>query len=498
MTTRSTHPVFNYLLLVLLLLGLPLHAAEAGKLSAKRPNVVIIFVDDLARGDVGAFGCPDPGTENIDRLAEQGVKLTNAYTINGPCSPSRTAMMTGMYTQRFGKFGLSRGVPLPEEEEIPIMAETMRDAGYVTGVVGLEKWDIGRWDQGVLDRGFMEAAMQPPRVPNLNEQGFGHKSWQLDLYGQYGTEVEGDYCVDFIQRHANGDKPFFLYYVPLAVHTPLHEVPQKYLDQLYPDHEGEYQSRQLLRANILCLDVQVGRIVQTLRDTGVAENTLILFTSDNGGTAGHRPDPYRGGKGGRNRSNLQWEGYFRMPTIVTFPGQLPAGHVYDGMSTTMDFYATAAAVAGIPNPEHCEGENLLPLLSGEKMTDPDKAYFWNTHGSEAVRWKQWRLVQFRDGGWRLYDIEADPAEKNNIADQHPEIAAKLEQRYSDWLSEMAPPAKPVRPPEALIPHTNGGNHARRPFGRGWMTVENWERIKDDPSQWSETAARKRFFEAIEL
>jgi arylsulfatase A-like enzyme len=487
----------NPLFILILFLGHALHA-ESVPAVPKQPNIVIIYVDDLARGDVGAFGCPDPGTENIDRLAEQGVKLTNAYTNNAPCCPSRTAVMMGMYTQRFGKYGLSRGVPIPEDK--PTMAETLRDVGYMTGIVGLEKWDIGRWDQGALDEGFMEAGMQPPRVPKLNEQGYGQRSWQLDLYGRYGTEVEGDYCVDFIKRHANGDKPFFLYYVPLAVHTPLHEVPEKYLDQLYPNHEGKYSPRQLLRANLLCLDLQVGRILQTLRDTGVAKDTLIVFSSDNGGDpgAGHRPLPFRGGKGGKNRYNLQWEGNYRMPTILSFPGRLPEGKVYDGMSGTLDFYATFAAAAGAERPEHIDGENLLPLLTGEKATDPDKAYFWNTHGSEIVRWQQWRLVKFRDAPWRLYDIEIDPSETRNLADRYPEIAAQLEQRYADWLDEMAPPAKPVRPPEALIPHTNGGHHARRPFGRGWMTAVRWEQINDDPSQWSETAARKRFFEAIEL
>ncbi len=137
--------------------------------AAKRPNIIIIYVDDLARGDVGAFGCPDPGTPSIDRLAESGISLTTAYTHNAPCSPSRTALMMGMYTQRFGKFGLSRGIPIPEDK--PTMAETLRDAGYVTGVVGLEKWDIGSWKQGVLDRGFMEAGMHPPRVEG--REGFG-------------------------------------------------------------------------------------------------------------------------------------------------------------------------------------------------------------------------------------------------------------------------------------------------------------------------------------
>jgi arylsulfatase A-like enzyme len=495
--------MLSRLIISFLLSGIALQAAST-EATGERPNIVIIYVDDLARGDVGAFGCPDPGTENIDRLAEQGVMLTNAYTNNAPCCPSRTAVMMGMYTQRFGKYGLSRGVPIPEDK--PTMAETMRDAGYMTGIVGLEKWDIGKWDQGALSEGFMEAAMQQPRVPDYdnelgwNKNGFGHKSWQIDIYGQYGTEVEGNHCVEFIKRHAGGEKPFFLYYVPLAVHTPIHEVPQKYLDQLYPDHQGKYSPRQYLRANLLCLDIQLGRIVDALRETGIAENTLFIFSSDNGGDpgAGHRSDPYRGGKGGKNRSNLQWEGNYRMPTILSFPGRLPAGTIYDGMSGTMDFYATAAALAGVEPQEHLDGENLLPLLSGNAITDPDKAYFWNTHGSEIVRWKDWRLVKFRDGSWRLYDIMDDPGETRNLADRYPEVAQKLVQRYTDWLSEMAPPAKPVRPPAELLPHTENGNHARRPFGRGWMTAEQWEQIKHDPSKWSEEAARQRFFNATEL
>jgi len=477
-------------LLNLLIIFLATAALASGTV---RPNIVIIYVDDLARGDVGAFGCPDPGTANIDRLAAQGVKLTNAYTNNAPCCPSRTALMVGMYTQRFGKYGLSRGVPIPEDK--PTLAEALRDAGYVTGIVGLEKWDIGRWDQGALDRGFMEAAMQPPRVPDLNERGFGHRSWQIDLYGGYGTEVEGDYCVDFIKRHAHGERPFFLYYVPLAVHTPLHEVPKKYLEELYPGHQGAYRPRQYLRANLLCLDLQVGRILDTLEATGEIQNTLIIFGSDNGGdpAAQHRPLPYRGGKRGENRSNLQWEGNYRMPILFSFPGKLPEGSVFEGMAGTLDFFPTALAAAGAEHLKHLDGINLLPLFSGQEKPDPDRIFFWNTHGSEIVRWRDWRLVRFRGGPWRLYAIEVDPAETTDRAGEQAEVADLLKRKYTDWLSQMEPARDPVVPPPELIPHTNGGQHARRPFGRGWMTVERWQAIKNDPSAWSESAARQRFY-----
>lgn len=485
-------PSAAMLLLGITWLATPLRAESPGA-EKNRPNIVIIYVDDLARGDVGAFGCPDPGTENIDRIAARGVRMTHAYTNNAPCCPSRTALMTGMYTQRFGKYGLSRGVPIPEDKAT--LAETLRDAGYVTGIVGMEKWDIGTWNQGALDRGFMEAARQPPRVEG--REGFGGGPSYLSIDGSYLTETEGDDCIDFITRHGKGERPFFLYFVPLAVHIPLTEVPKKYLDRLYPGHEGKYHPRQTLRASLLALDDQIGRILDKLEEMDIAEDTLIIFSSDNGGDpfAGHRPQPFRGGKGGANRANLQWEGNYRMPTIVSYPGTLPAGETFDGMSCTLDFYATAAAVARTPLPAHCEGNNLLPLLLGQVEPDPDEARFWNTHGSRIARWRQWRIVQFRDEkNWRLYDIEADPSETTNLADAHPDVVKSLAARYDTWMSEMAPPAGPVMPPDELLPHTNNGRHARRPFGRGWMTVETWDRIKDDPTQWAEIHVRKRMLE----
>ena len=467
------------------------HSAGMGKQPKKRPNIIIIYVDDLALGDVGAFGCPDKGTENIDSLARDGVKLTNFYTINAPCSPSRTGLMMGMYTQRFGKYDLSRGIPIPEDK--PTMAETLRDAGYLTAIVGLEKWDIGRWDQGCLDRGFMVAGMHPPRKEHSEALG-GARGFYLGADGSYLTEVEGGYAVDFIDQYANNEKPFFLYYVPLAIHVPHEEVPLKYLKRLYPDHQGEYSRRQRLRAVLLSLDDQIGLVRKKLREKGIEKETLIMFSSDNGGDPGaqHRPLPYRGGKRGKNRCNLQWEGNFRMPTILTFPGTLAAGKEYTGMSSTMDFYATAAAVAKTKLPDHCEGQNLLPLLLGKKKPDPDAALFWHTYTSRAARWKQWRIVKFGDETqWRLYDIEKDPGETTDIAETYPEVVKEMDKRFYHWRNQMPEKAKPVMPPAYLMPHTANGRHARRPFGRGFMTVEQWDTIKDDYTQWSELYVRKK-------
>ncbi|MCP4449903.1 MAG: sulfatase-like hydrolase/transferase, partial [Planctomycetes bacterium] len=406
------------------------------------------------------------------------------------CSPNRCVPMMGMYTQRDGKYGLSRRVPIPDDQ--PTLAETLRDAGYTTGIVGLEKWDIGRWDQGCLDRGFMEAGMHPPRAEGM--EGFGGGAAYRSIDGSYLTETEGGYVLDFIERHGHDDKPFLMYFKPLTVHVPHIEVPVKYLKRLYPDHTGKYASRQYLRATLLALDDQVGLIRKKLDDMGIAEDTLIMFSSDNGGDpdAGHRPLPYRGGKKGKNRFNLQWEGNFRMPTILTMPGTLPRGKEYKGMASTMDFYATAAAVAKTKLPDHCEGKDLLPLLCGEQTPDPDNAYFWHTYTSRASRWKQWRLVKFgKEEDWRLYHIEEDPGETTDIALKHPEVVKEMDTRFTAWRNQMPEPAKPVKPPAHLLQHTQKGNHARRPFGYGFMTVEEWDQIKDDPTQWSEYHARKK-------
>jgi len=481
-----------YINIVLVLMLGPV-LALGSTLSDRRPNILIIFVDDLALGDVGAFGCPDFSTPSIDALAASGVRFTNAYTINTPCSPSRTGLMMGMYTQRFGKYDLSRGVPIPDNK--PTMAETLRDAGYVTGFVGTEKWDIGRWDQGALDRGFMEMGMHPPRVEG--KAYFGGGSSYIGVDGSYLTEVEGEYVLEFLERHGKKNaRPFFMYFTPLAVHIPNTEVPEKYLKRLYPDHaENTYSKRQYLGATLLALDDQIGRILKKLRELGIAKNTLVMFSSDNGGDpkAGSRPDPYRGGKGG---ANMQWEGNYRMPTIVTLPETLPAGQEYKGMASTIDFYATAAAVAGAELPKHCEGKNLMPLLMGEENPDPDDALFWHTHRTQAARWKQWRLVQYhKEKTWRLYDIEKDPTEKNDLAAKNPEIVKEMDKRYHAWLKQMPAPRSPEKPPETLLPHTHNGNHARRPFGRGWMTVEKWEKIKDDPTQWSEMHMRQKMLQS---
>jgi len=418
---------------------------------ARKPNVVIIFVDDLAYGELGAFGCPDIPTPHMDSLAANGVRCTNLYVTNPPCSPSRCSLMTGMYTQRFGKFGMARGLPIPKDH--PTMAELMRDAGYATGAIG--KWDIGSSEQGPLERGFTQVARKPPMV-----KGKRYIYARQDGMGGFLTDLDGQYLAEFVEM--NADSPFFLYYSPYAIHEPNSESPEHYRER-----STARGKRRALAGNLIALDDAVGRLLVALRAHGLESNTLILLAGDNGGSVkSHcRSTPYRGGKGAGTR----YEGWVRTPSIISWPGRIPEQWTYDGLACTMDFYATAAAVAGASLPERCDGEDLLPYMRGEMTGDAHEALYWCNDDPldaprrhlKAMRWKQWRLVEYEDG-WRLFDLESDPRETRDLAAKHAGIVRDMRRRYDAWAATLAP----------VIPVAKGGRGqgGRVPQGYGWATL----------------------------
>jgi len=415
-------------------------------LDEPKPNVIIIFIDDLGYGDLGCFGCPDIPTPNIDSLAVNGVKCTMSYVTNVACSPSRCSLIMGMYAQRFGKYSQMRGLSIPRDH--PTIAEFMRDAGYVTGQIG--KWDIGSQDQGPLDRGFTQVARVAPKAD-------GKHYWYLKEDGTEGFLIEqnGDYLVEFVEN--NRDKPFFLYYSPRALHEPSQHSPEHYRAR-----STATGKRRELAGNLVALDDAIGRLVAALERHGLTEETLILLTSDNGGNpiVNARANPYRGGK----RSGGRYEGYVHMPAIVSWPSVLPKGRTYDGIMASFDFYATAAAVAGKTFPERCDGVNLIPYLTGEKQGDAHQELYWcqmspkaTQPSFKAMRWKQWRLVGY-GGQWRLFDLKTDPREEDNLAEANPEIVNDMEERWETWRATLGPMGE-------VVP---GGG--RFPKGYGWATV----------------------------
>jgi arylsulfatase A-like enzyme len=422
-------------------------AQEAGR---KKPNVVILFIDDLGYGDIACFGNPRIPTPHIDSLAARGAKCTMSYITNPPCCPSRCSLMTGMYAQRFGKSGMSRGLPIPNDH--PTMGEFMRDAGYTTGQIG--KWDIGDNSQGPHQRGFSEVAKSAPgnQYDRENEDG---------SYA-YLTDLDGDYMAEFVNRNAarttsSGQaKPFFLYFSPFAVHSNVKSTPQHYRDRIPGGDGTAYEGA------VVAVDDAVGKLLEQLKKHDLENDTLIFFTGDNGANRSHggSSEPYRGGKG----RDTQQEGWVHTPTIVTWPGTVPAGVTYEGKTATIDFYATMAAAIGKPLPDRCDGVNLLPYLKGEKQGDAHEYIFWHNadptdeprRNLYAVRWKDWRMVKGLYY-WQLYDLKKDPKEMTDLARKHPDVVRHLRGRYNDFINTLPP----------LKPSANYKGGGQVPKGWGW-------------------------------
>jgi arylsulfatase A-like enzyme len=455
-------------------------AAEPSDLkTSEKQNVIIMFIDDLGYGDTGPYGCTDIPTPNIDRLAKEGTKCTTHYVTNAPCSPSRSSLMMGCYGQRFGKYGMARGQPIPED--IPTFARFMRDSGFVTGQIG--KWDLGTKQQGPLTVGFDEVRKVPPKkqytkqeIAEMEKRDGGQeearhiekwgnsKYWIINQNHEPEWEMvyDGDSMVDFVTRHKN--EPFFLYFSPNSIHSPCTEAPPE-LTGRTNIKEG---ARKYLAGAIVSVDDQVGKMLAVLEKYNLRKNTLIIFSSDNGANAedGGSSTPYRGGK----NDGTQQEGWVRVPAIYSLPGVIPEGKTYDGITCTLDFYATAAALNGLPAPKHLDGVNLIPYLQGKQNGDAHEFLFWLNNDPQdekrrhlvAVRWKNWRLYRYEESDpWQLFDLVADPQEEKNVVAQHSDVVKVMDTEFHKWKSTL-PPNQPLAKNSR-----SGGGGPVIPEGYGW-------------------------------
>ncbi|MDG2219840.1 MAG: sulfatase-like hydrolase/transferase [Rubripirellula sp.] len=473
-SARSESPVTNFLLRMfglLAVLGMPIVAEGA---ESAKPNVVLVYIDDLGYGDLGSYGSDDIPTPHIDRLAREGVLCTASYITNPPCCPSRCSLMMGQYGQRFGKYGMSRGLPIPEDR--PTMAQFLRDQNYVTGQIG--KWDIGTRRQGPLMSGFAEVAKNPPRkvytekelaaaTPALRQQlkkkKGASKYFCLNKKGQiqWLTDYDGDSMVDFIERHRT--EPFFLYWSPEAIHSFNTEVPNELTRRT--SAKGK---RRLLAGAIVSVDDQIGKLIQALEKLDLRDNTLVIFSSDNGGNPdeGGTATPYTGGKGG----GTQKEGWVRVPTIFSMPGKLPTGTQYDGLIANFDFYSTIAALTEQGIPKHCDGVDLFPFLKGEQSGDAHEYLFWLNNQPDdairrhliAVRWQDWRLYKKHEKDpWQLFDLTKDPREERDLSASHPDVVKRLSSQHDAWVKTLTPLGE--------IPTVQAGKPII-PAGHGWATA----------------------------
>jgi len=464
----------HYKMLFCILFALVVQVSAAEPQTRTLPNVVLIYIDDLGYGDVGCYGCNDIPTPNIDRLATEGVRFTASYITNPPCCPSRCSLMMGQYTQRFGKYGMSRGLPIPNDR--PTLAKFLSDNGYVTGQIG--KWDIGSKTQGPLNVGFTEVRKKPPTKkytkPELAELPQDVRT-QVARKGRVSkyfcinenddtvwlTDYDGNSIVNFVGRHK--DEPFFLYWSPEAVHSPSIEAPERLMNRTTA--KGK---RRKLAGAIVSVDDQVGKLLNVLHEQGLRKDTLVIFSSDNGanGGEGGTSTPFTGGKG----RGTQKEGWVRVPTIFSMPGTLPEGKQYDGLISNFDFYGTIAALAGQPIPDHCDGVDLFPYLKGEQTADAHKYLFWlnNEPGDAvrrhliAVRWKNWRLYKKYDKDrWKLFDLRSDPREETDIAANHPDVVNQLAAKHGAWKKTLAPlgTIPEIRNSAVIVPAGHGWAYA---------------------------------------
>ena len=421
--------------------------------AADRPNIVYIFADDLGYGDLGCFGATDIATPNIDRLAAEGIKFTDFYSASAVCSPSRAGLLTGRLPVRMGInqvfFPESfTGMP-PEELTIP---ELLKPLGYATGVVG--KWHLGHLERYLpLNQGFDSYY----GIPYSNDMASvvylaGNEVDSFTVDQRYTTRTYTRRALEFLDAHA-GKEPFFLYLAHSMPHVPIYASPE------FMGSSG----RGLYGDVIQELDWSVGQVLDKLAARGVDDNTLVIFSSDNG--------PWLvmqdlGGSAGALREGKQYtfEGGMRVPTVARWPARIAKGRVYDAMATQLDWLPTLATLAGatLPDDRPLDGVDLTAVLEGTgERADRGFLFIYNNE-LQAYRHGDYKVkLPYRGFGgaeWQkavaahdtlLYDLKDDPGETNNLFatahDQAVDLIAEMKREYADLLP--LPEPLPIRSPE---------------------------------------------------
>lgn len=399
-----------------------------------QPNVILINCDDLGYGDLSCYGSTVHDTPNLDKMAEEGIRFTDFYMAASVCSPSRGAMLTGCYPKRIGfdKFDDGKWVLFPgnsmglNPEEITI-AKMLKQTGYHTKMIG--KWHCGDQPEFLPTKhGFDEyygipysndmgrQAGAPRDLPPLplmhNEEVLQAQPDQNGLTERYAEE-----SVRFIRENADGNTPFFLYLAHMHVHLPLY-VADRFRRE---SRNGAYG------AAVACIDWVTGVLMDELKRQGLDEDTLIIFTSDNGS----RNDNEGSNGQLRGRKTTSWEGGFRVPCIMHWPGTIEAGRVTDEIVTALDFLPTIANLSGasIPTDRTIDGHDISSFILSEKEDSPrDTFFYYIADNLAAVRSGKWKLHVWRHNQEvrELYNLETDPGETTNIIDQRPDIVASLD------------------------------------------------------------------------
>ena len=456
----------------------------------EKPNIIVILSDDHGYGDLSSTEY-DTGavTPHLDRLAREGIRFTQGYATSPICTPSRIGLVLGAYQQRWNNWWYGGpGLPGPE---VPTIAEVLREAGYRTAMIGKIHF-AGEFGPSArnhplqhgfdrfygfndpakhylihsveAERVFLEKLMRHDPDQRGYQMMFVGPMWkddkQVDQKG-FSTHLFRDRAIEFVENHA--DDPFFMLLSFNAIHDQTYQLPPEYLEaegipqprdwdpsvetleEWSADTYSDDVDRGYLLGQLAYLDQAIGDLLDHLEKSGLRDDTVVIYLSDNGGSTGTaaRNDPLRGGK-----FNM-CEGGNRVPFIISWPGVFREGVVLDNVISAMDIFPTSAALAGADIPETVDGINLVPLLTGEQRALEHRTLVWDT----GVRRLQWAV---RDGDWKLYfsvpskrtnhdvqgvgyrltNLRLDPNESENVILEHPQKAAELEAIHREWLEEM--------------------------------------------------------------
>lgn len=438
----------TFIVAAVLLAGAPgPSGAQAPPDRSQRPNVVLIITDDVGYGDFGAYGATDIRTPNVDRLAREGVRLTDFYAAP-VCTPTRAMLMTGRYQQRVGleialpSSGPRDGGLRPTGRTLP---QLLKNNGYATGLVG--KWHLG-W--------------RPEFSPNAHgfDYFFGFKSGAIDFYTHeaasgledlyenstpvqvdgYMTDLITARAVQFIAQHQA--EPFFLDVSYNAAHWPF-QPPDHHSRAKQVAYQGPMDDPAPTRKDYAAMleraDAGVGQILQTLATLGLERNTLVIFTNDNGGEWLSRNTPLS------NRKGTLWEGGIRVPAILRWPGRLPAGRTSTQPGIVMDLTMSILAATNTPVPPDArlEGVNLLPVLAGRSPA-VERTLFWRTQTQKAVRRGDWKVLVQGDAAF-LFNLRADAGERNDLARERVDLIRTLRPLIDAWEADVNAERKALAP-----------------------------------------------------
>lgn len=449
----------------------------------RKPNVVFILADDLGWTDLGCYGSRYYETPNIDRLAAQGMKFNFGYSCGLNCQPTRAALMSGQYGPRTGiytvggtdRFDSSQRplVPVENVEKLKpstiTVAETLKDNGYATGMFG--KWHLGQDDEHhPLKQGFDEAIVSMGK-----HFDFATSPKVKVAKGEYLADFLTDKALDFMTKHRS--EPFFLYLPHFGVHSPHEAKPEliaKFKDK--PAVGGHHDPTSA--AMIASVDESVGRVLAKLDELKLSDNTLVIFSSDNGGVGGYLAagigkagaitdnSPLRGGKG------MLYEGGVRVPYLFRWPGRIAAGQVSEEPIASIDLYPTLAEVTGskLPTNRRFDGQSYLSLLTGRRDDWKARALYWHFPGYLGAGQDQWRttpagaiqvghmklLEFFEDQHIELYDLKADVGQQRDLSKTQPEQAAEMLARLKEWRQAINAPMPTRREPRDASRKPAGG------------------------------------------